>query len=149
MIRVLIVEDSPTIRALFVDMLNGTGEIEVVGEALNGHQAVQMTANLAPDLITMDVFMPDMDGIEATRRIMAVTPTPILIVTGQVDSPDMNVIFEAMKAGALDVIEKPVLAQEAQYQAWATAFIEKVRTLSQLERNELGNSVSEEGKNHE
>jgi two-component system, chemotaxis family, protein-glutamate methylesterase/glutaminase len=149
MIRVLVVEDSLTMRKMIVDILNENTAIEVVGEAVNGRQAVQMAAHLNPDLITMDVFMPDLDGIEATRQIMAQSYIPILIVTGQVDTQEMNVVFEAMKAGALDVIAKPVSRQDARYQAWVSEFIEKVQLLSQVDSIDIWNINDEDGKNHE
>lgn len=107
MIRVLVVEDSPTARQLVVSLLEQDPEIEIVGQATDGRQAVDMAARLEPDVITMDVIMPDLDGLQATRLIMAKRPTPIIIVTDHVDSPELNVVFEAMKAGALDVIAKP------------------------------------------
>ena len=132
MIRVLVVEDSPTIRALFVNILDQRTEIEVVGEALNGRQAVEMASRLKPNLITMDVVMPDMDGIEATRQIMSIASTPILIVTAHADSPEMNVVFEAMQAGALDVIQKPDVSDKAQYDDWVNTFIEKIKLLSKI-----------------
>jgi two-component system chemotaxis response regulator CheB len=74
MIRVLIVEDSPTSRAWLKQLLGEDPEIQVVGQAVDGQQAVDMAARLQPDLITMDVVMPDMDGLEATRQIMARWP---------------------------------------------------------------------------
>jgi len=107
MLRVLVVEDSQTVRELLVALLEEDPEIRVVGQAANGTEAVAMTAELKPDVITMDVVMPDMDGLEATRRIMAERPTPIIFVTAHSDSPDFVVVFEAMKAGALEVLGKP------------------------------------------
>jgi len=107
MLRVLVVEDSQTVRELLVTLLEEDPEIRVVGQAANGTEAVAMTAELKPDVITMDVVMPDMDGLEATRRIMAERPTPIIFVTAHSDSPDFVVVFEAMKAGALEVLGKP------------------------------------------
>ena len=76
MIRVLVVEDSPTVRLQLVRLLEDDPEIEVVGQAEDGRRAVELVIGLQPDLITMDVVMPDMDGLEATRQIMAVGPRP-------------------------------------------------------------------------
>lgn len=129
-IRVLVVEDSPTTRALLVYLLEEDPEIQVVGQASNGHQAVEMAAQLQPDLITMDAVMPDMDGLEATRRIMAQRPTPILIVTAHVDSPELNVVFEAMKAGALDVVAKPIGFGERENGDWEQGLVAKVKALA-------------------
>lgn len=130
MIRVLVVEDSPTARALLVYMLEEDPEIQVVGQATDGRQGVEMAARLQPDMILMDVVMPDMDGLEATRRIMRERPTPILIVTAHVDSPELNVVFEAMKAGALDVAPKPVGFGEEENGDWERELILKVKALA-------------------
>lgn len=107
MIRVLVVDDSPTIRALLTQLLESDAGIRVVGSAADGEAAVQQALALRPNLITMDIRMPRMDGFEATRRIMEVQPTPIIVVSASVEAPDLRITFNAMSAGALDVIEKP------------------------------------------
>lgn len=132
MIRVLVVEDSPSIRSTLVRYLDKDSEIRVVGQAANGRLATEMNAQLHPDLITMDVVMPDMDGLEATRCIMASHPTKILIVTAHGDSPELNVAFEAIQAGALDVIDKPHAADDSDSD-WEQEFIGKVKALGALE----------------
>jgi two-component system chemotaxis response regulator CheB len=107
-IQVLVADDSAIARTLLTEILESDSGIHVIGTAKDGEDAVQQTLDLEPDLITMDVNMPRMDGIEATRRIMSERPTPILIVTG-VHGPETSVAFEAIAAGALEVIEKPLL----------------------------------------
>lgn len=107
MIRVLIVEDSPTVRMLLAAILDSDPQIQVVGTAANGQEGVQQALALQPDLITMDIRMPVMDGFEATRRIMEQCPTPIVVVSSRVESSDLPVAFDAIQAGALDVVEKP------------------------------------------
>ena len=138
MIRVLVVEDSPTVRELLVYLLEEDPEIQVVGQAVDGRQAVEMTAQLQPDLITMDVVMPDMDGLEATQRIMAQHPTPILIVTAHADSAELNVAFEAMKAGALDVLAKPVGLGEEENGDWERELVVKVKALAGVHPRPVG-----------
>ena len=81
MIRILIVEDSATVRKLLTALLQSDPALQVVGSAANGEEAVRQTLALKPDLITMDIHMPVMDGIEATRRIMTECPTPIVVLT--------------------------------------------------------------------
>ena len=88
MTRVLIVDDSATVRMLLSALLSSDPEIKVVGTAANGEDGVRQTHSLKPDLITMDVHMPVMDGFEATRRIMAERPTPIVVVSSAVGSAD-------------------------------------------------------------
>src|SRR5690349_418541 len=108
-IRVLVVEDSPTARNLLVALFNQSGDIQVVGTALDGVEAVRRAAELRPDVITMDIQMPRLNGLEATRQILQFAPIPIVIVTSSVNRPDMDLSFEAMRAGALSVVKKPGL----------------------------------------
>jgi two-component system chemotaxis response regulator CheB len=106
-IRVLVVEDSPTVRQLLVAMLSGDPEIQVVGEADNGLDAVRAAVRLAPDLITMDVNMPGLDGLAATKEIMAEAPTPIIIVSSTASQRAVALSLDATQAGALMVLPKP------------------------------------------
>ncbi len=106
-IRVLIVEDSLVISTLLASMLEGAPDIEVVGQATTGQEAVRQALRLRPDVITMDIRMPQMDGLEATRQIMRVQPMPIVVVSSSVYAADYNIAFNAIEAGALSVIEKP------------------------------------------
>lgn len=105
-IRVLVVEDSPSVCKVLTDVLGSRPEILVVGVAYNGKEAVEAVSRLKPDIITMDMHMPIMDGLEATKQIMAYNPTPILIVSASTLKIEMDKIFEAISYGALDVIEK-------------------------------------------
>lgn len=107
MIRVLIAEDSPTIRELLVGILESDPGITVIGQARNGLEAVEMTTRLKPDLITMDIHMPLMDGFEATKEIMVDSPTPIIMVSGSVSGHDVELSLNATRVGALMVVEKP------------------------------------------
>lgn len=106
MIRILIVEDSPTLRMLLKLVLESDPDIQVVGTAVNGEEGVRMALALKPDLITMDIRMPVMDGFEATRRIMEQRPTPIVVISSNVERSDMMITFNAIKAGALEVLDK-------------------------------------------
>jgi two-component system, chemotaxis family, protein-glutamate methylesterase/glutaminase len=105
-IRVLVAEDSPTARALLVHMLESDPDVRVVGEAASGREAVARAGELRPDLITMDVHMPDGDGLQATRAIMATIPTPIIVVSA-LAAADVKLSLEATRAGALLVLPKP------------------------------------------
>jgi two-component system chemotaxis response regulator CheB len=109
MIRVLIVDDSAFVRAQLRTLLEADARFTVAGEARNGREGVERSAMLRPDLVIMDVEMQGMDGIEATRRIMATDPVPIVIHTSAAISAQRNVPFEALRAGALDILLKPPL----------------------------------------
>ena len=106
MIRVVVAEDLPTARQLVVALLESDPEIEVVGEAADGVEAVELTRRLQPDLVTMDILMPRRDGFEATRRIMAERPTPIVIVSS-LDVQEVDFAMSALQAGALAALPKP------------------------------------------
>lgn len=110
-IRVMVVEDSPTARNLLVTLFNQSGDIQVIGTALDGVEAVRRAAELRPDVITMDVQMPRLNGLEATRQILQIAPIPIVIVTASLNHPDMDLTFAAMRAGALSVVKKPGLGE--------------------------------------
>lgn len=107
MIRVLVADDSPTARALLVAILAGEEGITVVGEAGTGREAVAMAERLAPDLVTMDIHMPDLDGLQATEQIMTRSPRPIIIVSSTVKEGDVELSLEATRRGALLVLPKP------------------------------------------
>ncbi len=131
-IRVLIVDDSPMIGNIFTAMLEDTPGFEVLGQAKNGVEAVRMTMRLKPDVITMDIRMPQMDGLEATRRIMSVQPTPIVIVSSSVYASDYGNAFNAIEAGALTVIEKPKGLGENDFEAVRAQLITAVRAMSDV-----------------
>ena len=105
MIRVLVVDDSPLMCKILTNIINCDPQILVAAVANNGKEAVELVPRLKPDIITMDIDMPVMDGFEATKQIMADHPTPILIVSSTVKA-GMEKVFKAISHGALDVIDK-------------------------------------------
>ena len=107
MINVLIVDDSPTLRHLIRAILTTDPELKVVGEARNGEEAVAMVARLQPDVVTMDIEMPHMDGYEAIRRIMSETPVPIVVLTSTESDIRLGATYKGVESGALMVIRKP------------------------------------------
>ena len=112
MVRVLIVEDSVLQRTLLKSLLEQDPDIQIVGMATNGAEAVQMAVALKPSLIIMDITMPVMDGLEATRRIMQEEPTPIVVLSSGVSADDRATSFAAIKAGAVEVMAKPTGVQD-------------------------------------
>lgn len=116
MIRVLIAEDSVTVRELLVAILSADPEIEIAGTAKNGREAIEMTRHLRPDVVTMDVNMPEVDGFEATKQIMIETPTPIVIISASVDVRDVTISMNALRAGALALLPKPLGANVPDFQ---------------------------------
>lgn len=128
--RILLADDSPLARQLLRDMLHQPGDIEVAGEACDGRQAVELTLSLKPDLVVMDLLMPVMDGLEAIEEIMALSPTPVLVLSAAVEASEVDRAFAAIKRGALDVMEKPELDGSGAFEEFAGRLREKVRFLS-------------------
>lgn len=106
-VRVLVVDDSATLRRALVQMLGENPSVKVVGEACDGAAAVRMAVALRPDVITMDVDMPVLDGLAATAAIMAESPARVLIVCAVGEERQMDLSFRAISAGALELISKP------------------------------------------
>jgi two-component system chemotaxis response regulator CheB len=107
MIRLLIVEDSVTQREILRRLLVGDGQFCIVGEARNGREAVALVESTRPDVVLMDIHMPDMNGVEATREIMRRHPVPIVVASATLQKNDVDLGLEAMNAGAVSVIAKP------------------------------------------
>jgi two-component system chemotaxis response regulator CheB len=106
-IRALVVEDSLTIRQRIREVLAADPEIEVVGAAADGKEAIELCRELRPDVVTMDMVLPVMSGLSATEYIMAYLPTPILVVSSSYNRGELLQTYDALAAGAVDVLEKP------------------------------------------
>lgn len=106
MIRVLVIDDSVTVRKLIIERLRTAG-IEVVGEAADGSQAAELTRQLRPHVVLMDIVMPNVDGLAATRQIMSEIPTPIVVLTAYSHRQEIFRTYDALAAGALEVCAKP------------------------------------------
>jgi two-component system, chemotaxis family, protein-glutamate methylesterase/glutaminase len=131
-LRILVVDDSTLMRRLLRDLLESDPMVRVVGEAANGQEAIEQVVELRPDLITLDVRMPVMDGVETTRQLMAYHPTPILVLTASLSSYEIDITFEMLGAGALDVMEKPRLGDPAAIEEARRVLLRKVRLLSRV-----------------
>jgi len=106
-LRVLVVEDSLSIRKRMVEVLASDPEMEVVGEAEDGKTAIELCQATRPDVMTLDMMLPVMSGLAAAEFIMAHCPTPILIVSASTNRGELFRTYEALAAGALDVLQKP------------------------------------------
>jgi two-component system chemotaxis response regulator CheB len=129
-IRVLVVDDSLTVRRRLCDVLATDSTLEVVGEAADGKQAIERCHALRPDVVTMDMMLPVMSGLGATEHIMAHCPTPILIVSSSTNRGELFKTYEALAAGAVDVLEKPQGAQADG--VWERQFIATVKLVSRI-----------------
>jgi two-component system chemotaxis response regulator CheB len=129
-IRLLVAEDSLTVRMHLVEVASADPDIEVVGQARNGREAVELCQRLRPDVITLDMVMPGMTGLEATEEIMAYCPTPILIVSASFNRGELHKTYEALAAGAVDVLDKP--RGDATDERWARTFLSTVKLVSRI-----------------
>src|SRR5689334_10494684 len=105
LIRTVIVDDSAFVRKVVREMLSRSPQIDVVGLARNGEDALEMVEQLHPNVVTCDLLMPELDGVGFVRRQMARKPVPILILTAS--QQDAALVLEALDAGAVDFIQKP------------------------------------------
>ena len=128
--RVLVVEDSETARRRLVEILSSDPDIELVGEAGDGKRAIELCHQHRPDLITMDMMLPLMSGLAATEYVMAHCPTPILVVSASTNRGELFKIYEALAAGAVDVLEKPT--GEEPDGVWERRFLSTVKLVARI-----------------
>jgi len=128
MIRVVVVDDSVTVRQRLIEILSSDPEFVVVGEASDGRRAVELVAKLRPDVVTLDIVMPDMTGLEATEQIMAHHPTPILVVSSSFNRGELIDTYGALAAGAVDVLDK----SNAGDSDWERRFLSALRLVSKI-----------------
>lgn len=132
MIRVLVVDDSPTAREAICAILRSDPEIQIIGEATDGKHGVELAARLQPDVITMDINMPQMNGYEATRAIMAQTPTPIVVVTSVSQTELIHEGLDVLLAGALEIVQKPSSLSDNSFASVSAELLAKVQAVSQI-----------------
>lgn len=129
-IRVLVIEDSLTVRRRIVEVLAADPDLTVVGEAADGRTGTAMCQDLRPDIVTLDLMLPGMNGLEATERIMAYCPTPILVVSAATNRGALFDTYDALAAGALDVLEKPT--GDEQSEEWERRLVATVKLLARI-----------------
>ncbi|MFH0845448.1 MAG: chemotaxis-specific protein-glutamate methyltransferase CheB [Pseudomonadota bacterium] len=130
--KVLVVEDAAVVREFLMDILDSDPGIEVIGTAGDGEEAIEAVRMKRPDVITMDINMPKMNGLEATRRIMEMTPTPIVIVSGAWDPEDVATTFQAIEAGALTIIQRPAGLGHPEHETMKAHLLQTVKLMAEV-----------------
>ncbi|WP_224247593.1 chemotaxis-specific protein-glutamate methyltransferase CheB [Hyalangium gracile] len=123
-LRILIVEDSVMVRRRLADAFAADPSFTVVGEAGDGERAFELCQRLRPDVVTMDLMLPGMNGVETTRRIMAHCPTPIVVFSGLENRTMGLYLLDALTAGAVDAVEKPTRFISSE---WAEELLTRVK----------------------
>lgn len=127
---ILIVDDSPTSCQLLTYILQTEAHFDVLCCVGNGLEAVEFLETAKPDVILMDINMPKMNGFEATRRIMAANPIPIIIYSSEYRSSDISMSFKAIEAGALAILEKPPGVNDPGFEDVVRKYIETIKTVA-------------------
>jgi two-component system chemotaxis response regulator CheB len=131
-VKVLIVEDSPVAQRLLTHVIEADPRLEVVGCAVDPVDAMGKIRAAAPDIVTMDIRLPRMNGFEATRWIMREHPVPIVVVASNIDDKSLDISMNALRAGALTVVEKPAGLTRDEYQAMAAHLCTQLVIMSQI-----------------
>lgn len=132
MIRLLIVEDSPVVQELLIYIFSSDPNIKIVGIAKDGLDALDKYELLKPDIITMDINMPYLNGIETTKKIMSSNPVPVVIISGSCDSKEVELTFDAMDAGALAVLAKPSGIFHPDFKNMANEILNTVKAMAEV-----------------
>ena len=131
-IRVIVVDDSALMRRVITGLLEQDPSIRVVATARDGREAIELVQDLRPDIVTMDVRMPVMDGLATTAHLMAYCPTPILVLTASLASHEVDITFKMLGAGALEVIEKPSGSDAQTLDRTGRALIRRIKVLARV-----------------
>lgn len=131
-IRVMVVEDSPTVRALLCEIIARDRRLQVCASAESGEQALRLLEGASPDVISLDIRLPGMNGLAVAERVMSRQPTPIVVVAASDSSGEQALSVEALAAGALSVVEKPRGASAGAYYALAEKICTQLAIMSQV-----------------
>ncbi|MFD0938109.1 response regulator, partial [Methylobacterium trifolii] len=131
-VRVMLVEDSLVVRELLRYIVSRDPRLELVAAVASGEEALAAIEAVRPDVISMDIRLPGIDGLETTRRIMSERPTPIVVVADSVEDSQLRISMNALRAGALSVVEKPVATTHAGYEAIAGEICTQFRIMAQV-----------------
>ncbi len=131
--RLLIVDDSPLVRKTILDLFADEESVQVVGQAENGVEALYQVSQLKPDVITMDISMPGMDGLSALKHIMIKSPTPVVMLSS-LTKEGAAITFDALRFGAVDIISKPsAIESDGALDEQAADILSKIEFASQVE----------------
>ncbi len=130
--RVLIVEDSAVIRQMLEHIIGSDPRLEVVASVDSGEAALRILNRVSPDVISMDIRLPGMNGFETTQRIMAERPTPVVVISASVEDEDLKISMNALRAGALAVLEKPTGLAHQDYETVAQKICTQLFIMSQV-----------------
>jgi two-component system, chemotaxis family, protein-glutamate methylesterase/glutaminase len=131
-IRVMIVEDSRVVREYLEYVIGRDSRLEVAAAAASAEEALRLLHEVSPDVISMDIRLPGMNGLEATQRIMKEKPTPIVVVAASVDSEDLHISINALRIGALAIVEKPVGVEHRDCREMADRLCNQLVLMSQV-----------------
>lgn len=132
LIKVLVVGDSSTVREFLVYLLASDPEIRVIGTATDGKEALAAVKSKQPDIVIMDIHMPKMNGLDATRAIMENCPVAIIIVTGSSTAAEMESALSALESGALAVMKRPMAIGHPQHASTVRELIQTVKLMSEV-----------------
>jgi two-component system, chemotaxis family, protein-glutamate methylesterase/glutaminase len=131
-INVLVADDSRVTRMLLVHLLESDPQIRVMGAVNDGRAALDFVNNHKPDVIIMDIHMPDLDGFETTRLIMETQPVPIIICTSTMDPKEVVTTYRTMEAGAVACVEKPVAREHTDFEQLVANLLDTVKLMSEV-----------------
>lgn len=131
-VRVMIVEDSLVVRQLLTHIVGRDPRFVVAAAVASAEEALAQIARVKPDVISMDIRLPGIDGLEATRRIMSEHPTPIVVIADSVEDHSLKISMNALRAGALSVVEKPVGVASAAYERVAETITTQLFIMSSV-----------------
>ena len=129
-LRILVVEDSLTTRQYLLEVLGRDPDLQIVGEAADGRRAIELCESLRPDVITLDIMLPVMTGVAVAEYIMAFCPTPILIVSASTNRGELYRTYDALAAGALDVLDKPTVHDRDG--VWESRLLASVKLIARI-----------------
>lgn len=129
-VRVMLVEDSLVVRTLLAHIVERDPTLELVGAFASGEEALAAIERVKPDVVSMDIRLPGIDGLETTRRIMTERPTPIVVIADSIEDSSLKISMNALRAGALSVVEKPVATTHVGYEAVAGEICTQLRIMA-------------------